>query len=124
MGAPQVPEKIRKKVLTRDNYRCVFCNFGTPFEHTILEVAHIKPRAKPGYGNNKQENLISLCPNCHTLMDRLECICMDPETFEILVRPGYEELVETFSGAQCRNYLKNCLSIGSLEFRYALVMEK
>jgi hypothetical protein len=122
MAAPPVPEKIRKKVLKRDSFRCVFCNFGTPTDQTILEVAHIKPRAKPGYGGNEEENLISLCPNCHTLMDRLECICIDPETFEIVVKSGFEEFIATFSGPGHRSYLRNRLSIGSLEFRYSMVM--
>lgn len=123
MAAPPVPEKIRKKVLKRDSFRCVFCDFGAPLGHTILEVAHIKPRAKPGYGSNEEENLISLCPNCHTLMDRLECICMDPKTFEIVVKSGFEEFFAHFSGPEHRNYLKSRLSNGSLEFRYSMVME-
>ena len=123
MTAPPVPEKTRKKILKRDSFRCVFCNFGTASSQTILEVAHIKPRAKPGYGNNDQDNLISLCPNCHTLMDRLECICMDPVTFEIVVKSGYEELLENFSDPEFRGYLRNRLSVGSLKFRYSMVMD-
>ena len=123
MAAPPVPEKIRRKILKRDGFKCVFCNFSTLQGQTILEVAHIKPRAKPGYGGNEEENLISLCPNCHTLMDRLECICIDPETYEIVVKSGFEVFFGNFSGPECRSYLRNRLSIGSLKFRFSMVMD-
>ena len=35
---------------------------------SIGNIAHIEPYAKGG--NNKFDNLILLCPNCHTLVDK------------------------------------------------------
>lgn len=122
MRLPNVSEKVKEKILHRDGFSCVFCNFSPPSERTILEIAHIKPKAKPGYGSNKEDNLISLCPNCHTLMDRLQCICIDPESFEIVTKPGFESLLTNFAGSEHRSYLRSGLSKGSLEFRYSMVL--
>ena len=62
--------RIKGKVLTRAllkigrEYRCVSCGLTDTYNgRTItLEVDHIDDN----WGNNKQENLQFLCPNCHT----------------------------------------------------------
>lgn len=48
---------IRKKVLERDNYKCVKC--GQPAQ----EVHHLIPLSKGG--TTTLSNLISLCKDCH-----------------------------------------------------------
>lgn len=57
-----IPPRIRREVLARDNHRC-----RAPGCHRtrFLEVHHIVPRNNGG--NNKPDNLITLCSACHRL---------------------------------------------------------
>jgi hypothetical protein len=64
-------EEIRKEVIERDNGRCQECGinrdecreeFGCD-----LHVHHITPRSRGG--TDEKENLISLCPVCHTKVE-------------------------------------------------------
>lgn len=50
----------------KSNGCCEICAFHCP---AIITVHHIKPVAKGGNGN--PENLIYLCPNCHTIIEKL-----------------------------------------------------
>lgn len=66
MNRPPIPTKIRRQVLLEAGHRCAIptCRM------TTIEVAHIVP-----YSNVKEhkfENLIALCPNCHTRFDKGE----------------------------------------------------
>ncbi len=56
--------KLRMKVITRDNYRCVVCG-RRPVDYTDIElhVHHIRPWANGGLTDEK--NLITLCQTCH-----------------------------------------------------------
>jgi len=56
---------LRKEVLKKYNYACAFC--GTKNEDVPLELAHVIPLHRGG--ESSEENLISLCPNCHRAMD-------------------------------------------------------
>jgi hypothetical protein len=56
-----LPIKIVKKILAESNSRCAICFGG---DITILEIHHIEPRSDGG--NNEPENLLAVCPNCHT----------------------------------------------------------
>ena len=47
--------------------RCEVCGY---FCHPILHIHHIKPVSKGGEG--MPNNLIALCPNCHTTIHRLK----------------------------------------------------
>lgn len=59
-----VPWKdIRREILERDDFRCVFCGSGGRFSDIILEIDHITPRSAGG--GNEPENLRTLCRNCH-----------------------------------------------------------
>lgn len=55
----------RIKVLERDKYTCQDC--GKTHHETVLHIHHIDGtgRRKPHH-NNKMNNLITLCNNCHT----------------------------------------------------------
>ncbi|HHS92981.1 MAG TPA: HNH endonuclease [Campylobacterales bacterium] len=59
-----INEKIRLKVLKRDNYRCLKCG-RSPATHLnlSLHIDHIKPFSKGG--NNHEENLQTLCDKCN-----------------------------------------------------------
>ena len=65
-GAYQISSYIRNYIFEKYNNKCAICNWGevNPYTHNIpLEIEH-----KDGnYKNNKEENLILLCPNCHSL---------------------------------------------------------
>ena len=53
--------KIRPQILERDNYSCQDCG-----EHpTEAKLLHIHHKDK-SWDNNSPENLIILCPMCHT----------------------------------------------------------
>lgn len=57
--------KVREKVLERDNRTCQICNAFAP---TKLHIHHILKR-KEG-GTDHFDNLITVCPSCHSLADR------------------------------------------------------
>jgi Zn finger protein HypA/HybF involved in hydrogenase expression len=60
-------EKFRRKIVLEEaSYKCESCNnshwLGKPL---WLEIHHIDDDGK----NNKRENLMVLCPNCHSALD-------------------------------------------------------
>ena len=57
-----IPPRVRRKVLARDKHRCQAPGCGRT---RFLEVHHLKPRSQGG--NNKPENLMTLCGSCHRL---------------------------------------------------------
>ena len=65
-GEYQISSYIRKYIFEKYNNKCAICGWGkkNPYTNNIpLEIEH-----KDGnYKNNKEENLILLCPNCHSL---------------------------------------------------------
>lgn len=52
-------ESLRQQILRRDGWRCQYC--GTM---SNLEVHHQQFRSHSG--DDSQENLITLCSDCHT----------------------------------------------------------
>ena len=59
---------IRNYLLKQNDYKCEKCGWGkrNDFTGTIpLEVHHVDG----DYTNNKKENLMVLCPNCHSLVE-------------------------------------------------------
>ena len=60
--AVDVSQAVRKQVLHRDCYRCIFCK-----KAGALTMAHIIPRSAGGLGI--AENIVSACSICHHKMD-------------------------------------------------------
>lgn len=62
-------KRISESVRKRDNYTCQRC--GCKQEDISLSVHHIKPlREFDDYNEgNKEENLITLCPKCHGIVE-------------------------------------------------------
>lgn len=60
--AVDVSQAVRKQVLHRDAYRCIFCKSSN-----ALTMAHIIPRSQGGLGI--AENLVTACSICHHMMD-------------------------------------------------------
>ena len=65
-GNYQISMHIKTYLFKKYNYKCAKCGWGKLNKYTgniPLEVEHIDGN----YRNNKEENLILLCPNCHSL---------------------------------------------------------
>lgn len=54
----------RLRILERDNYTCVWCGVGMVYNDKplVLQIDHIDGNRK----NNLDDNLRTLCPNCHS----------------------------------------------------------
>ncbi len=64
MSRERIPEKIKRAVLVEAGHRCAIPTCRA----TTMEIAHIVPYSKTQ--DNSFENLIALCPNCHTRFDQ------------------------------------------------------
>jgi hypothetical protein len=64
MQRDKVPADIKRAVLVEAGHRCAIPTCRA----TTTEIAHIVPWAESH--NNSIENLIALCPNCHTRFDQ------------------------------------------------------
>ena len=65
-GEYQISMHIKTYLFKKYNNKCARCGWGEKniYTNTIpLEIEHIDGN----YRNNKEENLILLCPNCHSL---------------------------------------------------------
>lgn len=65
-GEYQISSYIKTYLFNKYNNKCARCGWGEINKYTNkipLEIEHIDG----DYKNNKEENLILLCPNCHSL---------------------------------------------------------
>lgn len=65
-GKYGISQHLRRYLLNKYNNKCAKCGWSkiNPFTNTLpLEIEHIDGN----YLNNSEENLIVLCPNCHSL---------------------------------------------------------
>ena len=65
-GNYQISMNIKRYIFKKYNFKCAKCGWGemNKFTNTLpLEIEHIDGN----YKNNKEENLLLLCPNCHSL---------------------------------------------------------
>lgn len=65
-GEYQISMYIKTYLFKKYNNKCARCGWGEKniYTNTIpLEIEHIDGN----YRNNKEENLVLLCPNCHSL---------------------------------------------------------
>jgi 5-methylcytosine-specific restriction endonuclease McrA len=60
---PELYERLRQQVLRRDGWRCQNCG-----SMVNLEVHHQGFRSQAG--DDSEENLITLCAACHSLLHR------------------------------------------------------
>jgi 5-methylcytosine-specific restriction endonuclease McrA len=66
MTRPAIPQALKRKVLIEAGHRCAI----PTCKQVPVELAHIVP-----WANCKEhtfENLIALCPTCHTRFDKKE----------------------------------------------------
>ncbi|MFN6480636.1 HNH endonuclease signature motif containing protein [Nostoc sp. DedQUE07] len=64
MQRDHIPAEVKRAVLVEAGHRCAIPTCRA----TTTEIAHIDPWAKSN--DNSFENLIALCPNCHTRFDQ------------------------------------------------------
>ncbi len=64
MSRDTVPAEVKRAVLVEAGHRCAIPTCRA----TTTEIAHIVPWAETQ--DNSFENLIALCPNCHTRFDQ------------------------------------------------------
>lgn len=65
-GDYQISMHIKTYLLRKYNFKCAKCNWNKVNKYTgkiPLEIEHIDGN----YMNNKEENLMVLCPNCYSL---------------------------------------------------------
>ena len=65
-GRYQISNHIRRYLFEKYNSKCAICGWNEINKYTgviPLEIEHIDGN----YLNNSEENLILLCPNCHSL---------------------------------------------------------
>ena len=65
-GEYQISLHIKKYLFNKYNNKCARCGWGekNTYTNTIpLEIEHIDGN----YRNNREDNLVLLCPNCHSL---------------------------------------------------------
>ena len=60
---PRLYEQLQEQVLRRDGWRCQCCGVGSN-----LEIHHKEFRSQGG--DDSEENLITLCFSCHSLLHR------------------------------------------------------
>lgn len=66
MSRDAIPADIKRSVLVEAGHRCAI----PTCRNTTTEIAHIRPWAETK--DHAFENLIALCPNCHTRYDKGE----------------------------------------------------
>ena len=62
--ATDISQAVKRKVFERDNGCCVVCGNS----YNVMPNAHFIPRSKGGLGI--EENILTLCPECHWRYDR------------------------------------------------------
>ena len=71
---PPIPADIKRRVLVEAGHRCAI----PTCRHIEVEVHHIVPWAK--CMTHEYDNLIALCPNCHSRADRKD---IDPTSLRL-----------------------------------------
>ena len=65
--ACEIKPKVRAKVWTRDNHRCVLCGI---YVSEACSNAHYIARSHSGLGI--EQNILTLCPTCHHNYDNTD----------------------------------------------------
>ena len=134
MKRDAVSAEVKRAVLVEAGHRCAIPTCRA----TTTEIAHIVPWAKSQ--DNSFENLIALCPNCHTRFDRkkeIDCMAMkmykhnlgilnnrygevERRLFEVLAKTGERVFV---LGAAGDLLVANAVKDGFFEDKHVAGME-
>jgi 5-methylcytosine-specific restriction endonuclease McrA len=86
--ALSIPPKVKAKVYERDGGRCVICGkLGDP-------VCHYIARSQGGLGI--EENIVTLCPNCHRDYDNSD----KRKFYREIIKAYLDEIYPDFSDDQ------------------------
>ena len=87
-----VSEKMKIQLFLLDNNTCLTCrsSLKKPNGKPVLEAAHVWPSRKKG--PDELNNLISLCPTCHYMLDEY-CYTFTPENKEIKYHDSLQEIL-------------------------------
>lgn len=77
---------IHKEVLQRAKGFCENCQKYSPF---ILEVHHLKPVSKGG--GDTPDNMVAICPNCHSIIEKMKTKMLNNPRFHDWIRERYGE---------------------------------
>ena len=66
-GHKEVSETWKKRLLKRDGFKCINCG---ETNRVVLQGCHLKPRATHWELAIDLDNGVTLCANCHILLDR------------------------------------------------------
>lgn len=98
---PAIPTKIRRAVLVEAGHRCAI----PTCRQTPVELAHIVPWSK--VKEHTFDNLIALCPTCHTRFDRGDIDKLSIEQYKanlVLINDRYNDfeirILESFYNNQ------------------------
>ena len=82
---PPIPADIRRKVLVEAGHRCAI----PTCRHIEVEVHHIVPWANSR--EHRYDNLIALCPNCHSRADRGDIDRKSLQLYKINLRFAHDK---------------------------------
>lgn len=82
--ACSITPKVKRIVWERDQERCIFC--GSPYANA---EAHVVPRSKGGLG--VEENIITVCRQCHMKLDQTTKRPMMLEYAKAYLKAFYED---------------------------------
>lgn len=80
--ALEIPQKVKEKVLSRDGC-CIWCG------RVGLPNAHFIARSKGGLGI--EENILTLCPDCHRKYDQSPARAQMREYFKEYLQSKYPD---------------------------------
>lgn len=66
-GHKEISETWKKRLLKRDGFKCLHCGEDNI---VVLQGCHLKPRASFWELAIDLDNGVTLCANCHILLDR------------------------------------------------------
>ena len=85
--------KIGRKVKKLHNNECQICgNAPKTLTGPYVEAAHIRPLGTPHDGPDAENNILSLCPNCHIRFDRLAVYIEDGSVYETVTKEKISDL--------------------------------
>lgn len=79
-GRPNIPSELKRKILVEAGHRCAIPTCRAP----QVEIAHIVPWSR--IKSHEYENLIALCPNCHTRFDKGEIDTLSVRQYKAQLR--------------------------------------
>lgn len=84
--AMQIPKSVKYKVWERDNHRCLNCYKYVPVD---CACCHFVARSQGGLGI--EQNILTLCPDCHRIFDNSDQRQTLKPIFETYLKSKYED---------------------------------